>query len=88
MAPMVNVVADRDLIIRVDCPRCGIPVEVFGHLAARLVVDEDGGAIRAVLKTKPVDHSCGQLRLEVTDPATAPLFDEAAQLRRTPSGLR
>lgn len=48
------------------CPRCGAIETVAVKLSSLLQVpDEDQASIRVRLKAKPVDHDCGQRRLDV-----------------------
>lgn len=67
-----------DLHVIVRCPRCGERADVAVHLGGVLKVTEDGSQLRAVMKSKPVDHLCGQLRLDdVVDADPEPVLDYA-----------
>lgn len=66
-----------DLHVIVSCPRCGERVDASVHLAAKLTVVTGAiGELKPTMKTKAVEHLCGQLRIE--DPAE----DEAEPAER------
>ena len=67
------------LHVVVRCPRCGERADVTMYLGAVLKVTEDGSQLRAAMKSKPVDHVCGQLRLEDVIDADADLELDYAQ---------
>jgi hypothetical protein len=53
-----------DLHVVVRCPRCHERVDVGVHLAAEFKATEARSTLKATIKSKPVEHVCGQLRLE------------------------
>ena len=46
------------------CPRCHERQDVGAVIAAKLIVTEDGSALKAFMRSKDAEHRCGQLRLE------------------------
>jgi hypothetical protein len=66
------------LTVVVACPRCHERQDIGLWLGAKLVVTDEDSALHPVMKSKGVDHKCGQLRLENVvdaDPAL-PLDDD------------
>jgi hypothetical protein len=49
------------------CPACGERADVAVYIAARLLVDEKDSALHPAVKSKGVDHKCGQIRLPEPD---------------------
>lgn len=49
--------------LNLQCPDCGVVVEIPVVLDTRLTVDSAGAKLAAKLNGKPVDHICNQLRL-------------------------
>jgi hypothetical protein len=64
--PVVIEAGDCHIVIR--CPRCGERADTFAHLSAKLTVTDDATLLRATLKAKPLEHRCGQLRIEDPSP--------------------
>ena len=80
------VIRAGDVTVDIPCPRCGILILIAAHVAARLVVEESGAAIRATLRAKPAAHECVATPIdwsERPEPVTDPLFADEGP-RRAP----
>jgi hypothetical protein len=71
-------------LLNLQCPECGVVLEVCVELDTRLTVDSGGARLAGTLKGKAVDHLCGQLRLVRPAPATAAVDPAQAELFRDP----
>jgi hypothetical protein len=68
------VLAEGHHVLALRCPTCKELHEVAIYLSAQLIVDVEGGRLKAKLGNKPADHSCGQRNLGDVEPEPE-LFD-------------
>jgi hypothetical protein len=69
--------------LNLQCPECGVVVEIPVVLDTRLTMDSAGAKLAGKLNGKPIDHVCNQLRL-VPAPAPDPAPEEQPGFFREP----
>lgn len=51
-------------LVEAPCPRCGVVEEILARLSTVLTTpQDDAGALRVKIKSKPRDHDCAQGRI-------------------------
>jgi hypothetical protein len=69
------VLAEGHHVLALRCPTCKELHEVGIYLSAQLIVDGDGGRLKAKLGTKADEHACGQRNLGDLIEPDPELFD-------------
>ncbi len=80
---MSAVLQEGRYVVALACPQCGLLASALIDVHSRLSVETGGdSSLRAVVKQKPVPHTCGQPELhpvpEAGDDADAPGYEQPA----------